>query len=174
MPNHPLLIALLQAAPACGVINWQVHSGSWHKLASPAPPAPAPPGCQLQGSMALCRSTSDDKSVFAVAFGPGGTGAQVASTAAKALTRSAVDAVATARLAPLSKLPAPALQASPQLDLAKLNRKVFSVMRVNTLAPEGICHTHWSTPDKAPHQAMWLWDSCFHAIGEAGLPLLHR
>ena len=38
-------------------------------------------------------------------------------------------------------------------------------MRVNTLSPEGTCKTHWSTPDKVPHQAMWLWDSCFHAIG---------
>jgi len=33
------------------------------------------------------------------------------------------------------------------------------------LAPEGDCHTHWSTPDKVAHKAMWLWDSCFHAIG---------
>ena len=122
--------------------------------------------------MALCRSINGDKSVFAVAFGPGGTGAQVASAATKGLTRAAVDAVAIARLAPLSKLPPPALQTSTQLDLTKLNQKVFSVMRVNTLAPEGICHTHWSTPDKAPHQGMWLWDSCFHAIGESDLPVI--
>eukprot|EP00041_Stephanoeca_diplocostata_P022219 m.527592 g.527592 ORF g.527592 m.527592 type:complete len:50 (-) comp22012_c0_seq1:307-456(-) len=40
-------------------------------------------------------------------------------------------------------------------------------MRVNTLSPEGIAPVHWSTPDKTPHQAMWLWDSCFHAIGTA-------
>jgi putative isomerase len=40
-------------------------------------------------------------------------------------------------------------------------------MRANTLAPEGIAPVHWSTPDKTPHKAMWLWDSCFHAIGRA-------
>jgi hypothetical protein len=93
--------------------------------------------------MAICHSS--DKSAFAVAFGPDGAAMKAASAAAKGLTRAAVDAVATARLAPLSKIPPPALQTSTQLDFAKLNQKVFSVMRVNTLAPEGICHTHWST-----------------------------
>ena len=151
-------------APACDVIHWQVHSGEWQRHHSPlAPPAPPLPGCMVQGPMALCRSS--DKSTFAVAYGPDGAAMKAASAAAKDLTRAAVDAVATARLAPLSKLPSPAMHISTQLDLAKLNQKVFSVMRVNTLAPEGTCHTHWSTPDKAPHQAMWLWDSCFHAIG---------
>ncbi len=24
---------------------------------------------------------------------------------------------------------------------------------------------HWTTPDRWPHRAMWLWDSVFHAIG---------
>jgi hypothetical protein len=70
------------------------------------------------------------------------------------------------RLAPLGELPAPAM-VGVESDFNKLNAKVFSVMRVNTLAPEGTCGTHWSTPDKAPHQAMWLWDSCFHAIGSS-------
>lgn len=50
-------------------------------------------------------------------------------------------------------------------DYDRVAAKVYSVMRVNTLSPEGIEPVHWSTPDKTPHQAMWLWDSCFHAIG---------
>ena len=154
-------------APACDTIQWRVHSGEWrkHSPPTPSPVPPSPPGCELPDpSMAICHSSSD-KSVFAVAFGPGGAAAKAASVAANGLTRAGVDAVATARLAPLAKLPVPALNTSTQLDFEKLNQKVFSVMRVNTLAPEGICHTHWSTPDKVPHQAMWLWDSCFHAIG---------
>ena len=155
-------------SPGCDTIQWQVHSGVWRKHGAPAPPAPpvpVPPGCELsEPSMAICHSLNN-KSVFAVAFGSDGAALKAASVAVKSLTRADVDAVAAARLAPLSKLPSPALQASTQYDFEMLNKKTFSVMRVNTLAPEGICHTHWSTPDKAPHQAMWLWDSCFHAIG---------
>jgi hypothetical protein len=44
---------------------------------------------------------------------------------------------------------------------------MYSVMRVNTLSPEGVTPVHWSTPDRTPHKAMWLWDSCFHAIGRS-------
>lgn len=82
-------------------------------------------------------------------------------------SRAAVDAVATSRLASLASLPAPKMspRLNASLDFSMLNAKVYSVMRVNTLAPEGDCATHWSTPDKSPHQAMWLWDSCYHAIG---------
>ncbi len=35
-------------------------------------------------------------------------------------------------------------------------------MKVNTLAPEGVIATRWSTPDRVPHRHMWLWDSVFH------------
>ena len=83
---------------------------------------------------------------------------------------AAVDAVASARLAPLGALPAPAMSSAAH-DLARTAAKMFSIMRVNTLAPEGVLNNsqpiHWSTPDRTPHKAMWLWDSCFHAIGRA-------
>ncbi|MBP1964134.1 amylo-alpha-1,6-glucosidase [Paenibacillus aceris] len=46
----------------------------------------------------------------------------------------------------------------------RLLLKCFSVMKVNTLAPEGVIRQHWSTPDRVPHQAMWLWDSVFHSF----------
>ncbi|MDR6550293.1 MGH1-like glycoside hydrolase domain-containing protein [Paenibacillus qinlingensis] len=42
--------------------------------------------------------------------------------------------------------------------------KCFSVMKVNTLASEGVIRQHWSTPDRVPHKAMWLWDSVFHSL----------
>jgi hypothetical protein len=43
-------------------------------------------------------------------------------------------------------------------------RKCASVMKVNTLAPEGAIQRHWSTPDRIPHRHMWLWDSVFHSF----------
>jgi len=46
----------------------------------------------------------------------------------------------------------------------RLLKKCFSVMRVNTLAPEGIIAQMWSTPDRVPHRRMWLWDSVFHSL----------
>jgi len=55
----------------------------------------------------------------------------------------------------------PALE-SPATD--RLLKKCFSVMKVNTLAPEGAIHQHWSTPDRVPHRDMWLWDSVFHSL----------
>ena len=51
----------------------------------------------------------------------------------------------------------------------RLLKKCFSVMRVNTLAPEGdassgVIARTWSTPDRVPHKRMWLWDSVFHSL----------
>ena len=43
-------------------------------------------------------------------------------------------------------------------------RKCASVMKVNTLGPEGAIPRHWSTPDRVPHRYMWLWDSVFHSF----------
>ncbi|MGC9522348.1 MAG: amylo-alpha-1,6-glucosidase [Anaerolineae bacterium] len=48
---------------------------------------------------------------------------------------------------------------------ARLFRKCVSVMRVNTLGPEGAIQQRWSTPDRVPHRHMWLWDSVFHSFG---------
>jgi glycogen debranching enzyme len=46
----------------------------------------------------------------------------------------------------------------------RLLKKCVSVMKVNTLSAEGEMNQHWSTPDRVPHQHMWLWDSVFHSI----------
>ncbi len=43
-------------------------------------------------------------------------------------------------------------------------RKCASVMKVNTLGPEGAIQRRWSTPDRIPHHHMWLWDSVFHSF----------
>lgn len=91
--------------------------------------------------MVLCKGSNN---VFAVAYSVGNA-TQIAVAALKAHTsRIDVDAVASKRLAPLAKIPSPAMS-SNHTDLGRLNAKVFSVMRVNTLAAEGTCKTHWST-----------------------------
>ena len=149
--------------PPCNEIKWTQHPHPWHRVGGP--PAPAPPhGCTtVGGSMTICHGTSG---VFAVAYGEGTSGVTASAALKKYATPDAVDTVASARLQPLGKLPPPKmLTANSSLDYALLSAKAYSVMRVNTLAPEGTCKTHWSTPDKVPHQAMWLWDSCYHAIG---------
>jgi hypothetical protein len=120
--------------------------------------------------MSLCKdSAAAAAGTFALAYGAGAE-ARAAAAVAAGLTRAAVDAVASARLAPLGALPAPAMSSAAH-DLARTAAKMFSIMRVNTLAPEGVLNNsqpiHWSTPDRTPHKAMWLWDSCFHAIGRA-------
>ena len=43
--------------------------------------------------------------------------------------------------------------------------KAWSQFKTQVYSPEGQLHSHWSTPDRWPHQQMWLWDSVFHAIG---------
>ena len=89
-------------------------------------------------------------------------GSSVEEAMARAKWALAVDlhAVLKDRLAPYRTLPA---IAEPRY--ARLFAKCVSVMRVNTLAPEGVITSHWSTPDRVPHRHMWLWDSVFHSLG---------
>lgn len=49
----------------------------------------------------------------------------------------------------------------------RLYRKALSVMKVNYHGPCGIFKRRWTTPDRWPHEHMWLWDSAFHAVGMA-------
>ncbi len=43
--------------------------------------------------------------------------------------------------------------------------KCLSQMKTMVYSPEGVIRHRFSTPDRWPHQGMWLWDSVFHAIG---------
>jgi hypothetical protein len=54
--------------------------------------------------------------------------------------------------------------AIPDAAHARLLNKCVSVMKVNTLSPEGVFKQMWSTPDRVPHKDMWLWDTVFHSI----------
>lgn len=55
----------------------------------------------------------------------------------------------------------------------ELYAKCLSVMKSQINSPEGNFKVKWSTPERYPHRHLWLWDSCFHAIGfrhiDAGL-----
>lgn len=64
-----------------------------------------------------------------------------------------------ARLALLQRLPV-----LNESGMDRLLKKCVSVMKVNTLAAEGVIRQFWSTPDRIPHQHMWLWDSAFHSL----------
>ncbi|MCH8513810.1 MAG: flagellar biosynthesis protein FlgM [Kiritimatiellae bacterium] len=41
----------------------------------------------------------------------------------------------------------------------------LSLMKSQVYSPAGKIRHRWTTPDRWPHRAMWLWDSAFHAIG---------
>lgn len=43
--------------------------------------------------------------------------------------------------------------------------KALSNMKSQVYTPEGAIKHRWTTPDRWPHRAMWLWDSVFHAAG---------
>ena len=187
--DHAVLAQAPNPGASCTRIDWASGRPGWSRLApAPAPPGPQPPptpptpptpspgGCTTAGRMALCRAASPSQ-LFAVAYGDNATAA--AATAAAALANltaggggdDAVDVVARANLAHLAALPPPGMRAaneSADVGLGRLAAKMYSIMRVNTLSPEGSERAnHWSTPDRTPHRAMWLWDSCFHAIGRA-------
>lgn len=49
-------------------------------------------------------------------------------------------------------------------ERARLLAKCIAVIKVNALAPEGAIGSLWSTPDRVPHRAMWLWDSVLHSL----------
>lgn len=112
-------------------------------------------------SVALCMSASG-----AWGLGYSAESADAAVALASTATEAAfsLQAVVDLRLAPLQGLETtvPAASAAPYQQLLG---KSFSVMRVNALSPEGNIETAWSTPDRTPHQWMWLWDSAFHAMG---------
>lgn len=50
-------------------------------------------------------------------------------------------------------------------EYADLYAKCVSVMRTQLFSPESIFSTIWSTPDRLPHQDLFLWDSVFHGVG---------
>ncbi|MDR6884164.1 MGH1-like glycoside hydrolase domain-containing protein [Bacillus sp. 3255] len=93
---------------------------------------------------------------WALAFGRSSAEATDRAVGALQLDR---DQVAKERLAVYAKLPKLSDPAR-----ARLLHKCLSVMKVNTLSAEAFIGQIWSTPDRVPHRAMWLWDSVFHSF----------
>ena len=54
-------------------------------------------------------------------------------------------------------------------DVADAYVKAIVQARTSTLSAEGEFEGVWTTPDRWPHRDMWLWDSVFHAAGQAHL-----
>lgn len=100
-------------------------------------------------------------------FGLGyGSTSDAATEQAEGAMRAAIGDAVNQRLTQYAHVPA--VDAAYQ----QLLNKAVSVMRVNALSPEGGIAQRWSTPDRVPHQWMWLWDSCYHsmAINELQVP----
>lgn len=47
----------------------------------------------------------------------------------------------------------------------KLMKKCYSVAKTQVYTKEGVFDCRWTTPDRLPHKALWLWDSVFHSFG---------
>lgn len=138
---------------------------------SGATPVRGSPGCSkvgwlLTAKLALCSApigrSADGAQMTAWGVAVGKTEAEAASRAKRAACAGsgcAIDLHGTlrARLAPFVALPAGG-------KYAPLLAKALSVMRVNSLSPQGKITRRWSTPDRLPHQWMWLWDSCYHSL----------
>lgn len=76
-----------------------------------------------------------------------------------------IDAAVKARTAYVRKVDPPAgLSAGRE----RLFRKAVSVLKVNVEGPCGEIRRRWTTPDRWPHRAIWLWDSALHAMALAG------
>ncbi len=43
--------------------------------------------------------------------------------------------------------------------------RAVCLMKTQVYSPDEKIKKRWTTPDRWPHQKMWLWDSAFHAIG---------
>ena len=51
-----------------------------------------------------------------------------------------------------------------ECDSNPVLRRALSLLKTQLCSPEGILSHYWTTPDRWPHRAMWLWDSVFHAM----------
>ena len=50
-------------------------------------------------------------------------------------------------------------------DVEKTFLHAVSVMKSQVYTPEGIFRHLWTTPERYPHKKLWLWDSCYHSLG---------
>jgi glycogen debranching enzyme len=156
MPGGELIVTF----SAWHTVIGQLPSGATAELA-PLPPvtdtdpwAPHYDPRRLTETEAVVLRRSESR--FAVAYGET---PEVAGERADAGLSADLPAEVARRLAFYAALPTGTNDGE-----TRFLRKCVSVMKVNTLGPEGAIGRRWSTPDRIPHRHMWLWDSVFHSF----------
>ncbi len=71
-------------------------------------------------------------------------------------------AIKEKRLAFYENLPRPTFKDTAE---EMLYYKCVSNLRSMVYTPEYMIEHYWSTPDRYPHKAMWLWDTAYHSFG---------
>jgi hypothetical protein len=116
-------------------------------------------------TMGLCTCQRGDQVHFALVLYTGGR--EAAEQRAAQIVETEVDRAFSDRMAFWDRLPP--CPAGDDETWARLYAKACSVLKVNTMTPEGRIGHCWTTPDRWPHRHMWLWDSAFHAPAYAHL-----
>ena len=121
-------------------------------------------GCEYGKNFYVCFSEEQgDNIVFAVAKAKDEA---AAIAAAKEGLQADIPAIAARRIAFFDRVPqVETLTEVQQKTLAK----AFSIMKGQVNSPEGVLTCRYTTPDRIPHQKMWLWDSAFHSVGNVYL-----
>ena len=125
-------------------------------------------GHTIGGSPMLCAEAGGlglfaqrRSSAWVLLVGPAGAAAAIAGRCAAALTVD-IDGVISARSRFVRGSTVPS---GLNDERVRLYRKALAVLKVNCHSAYGTIRRRWSTPDRWPHQHMWLWDSAFHGVG---------
>ncbi|HUV38119.1 MAG TPA: trehalase family glycosidase, partial [Planctomycetota bacterium] len=109
---------------------------------------------------ALVTETWGERLFFAFSYSPASDGEAVAQ--ARGALQTHLAALQQRRLLFYDALPPmPGLSERRRRTIAK----AVSVLRTGVMSPQGLITCRWTTPDRWPHRDLWLWDSCFHALG---------
>lgn len=186
----PLVFKLLGADSPSG--PWELifatsnaTTGGCAPAPAPTPPSPPAPGpgndpairvvnvsSSTKDALALDRKslTTEDATgvgvvttTFTLSYGK--TVAEAKARAAAAVITADVSAAMQARNRYILELPP---LSNPDDD--RFQRKLLSVMKVNSLAPEGKLAFNWSTTCRAPHKWMYLWDGMAQTVSMSHVP----
>lgn len=118
--------------------------------------------CHQSGSLYSVLLTEEKGSFLRFGFSISRRSHEKALANAKKTFMIDVADLAEEKLRFFERLPAPpCCSPSNEATLAKC----YSVMKSQVYSPEGMFDVRWTTPDRIPHQKIWLWDSVFHSLG---------
>ena len=116
-----------------------------------------PSGSSVAGRVAGTHADSTT-TVFAVCYGTN-------ATSAEACAAEAVESMDVAKeMANRNSFILNQLSTMPAAGDDKFQRKLLSVMKVNSMSAEGEIAHNWSTTCRAPHKWMYLWDGMMQVI----------